>query len=73
MTKEVKVKVVSQNGHETLLLSPKQALETIRTETKEKGKWTYVDGNYRSYDSLTEADIEKASDITIVSALLGGE
>jgi len=71
--KKISVKIVNETGHTTLELTPNEALDTIRTETQEKGKWAYIDGNFTSYDNLTEQEIAKANDITIVNALLGGE
>ena len=72
MKKEVVLKITSQRGHDTLKLQSTQALEVIRTETKDKGKWCYVDGQFRSSDTLSESDLEKAENIVVVNQLLGG-
>ncbi len=70
--KEIVVKVVNQNGHSTFKLAPRQALEKVRTETKENGKWAYCDGNFVSADTLTLSDIANAEEIVLTSALIGG-
>lgn len=70
--KEVIVKITSQRGHDTLKLPSNQALEVIKIETQEKGMWCYVDGTFKSSDSLTLADLERAENIVVVNQLLGG-
>ena len=73
MKKEIVVKVVSQNGQDTFKLTPQMAFEKVKTETKEKGKWCYVDGNFKSSDTLTLSDIGNAEEIVLTSALVGGK
>lgn len=70
--KEIVVKVVSQNGHDTLKLTPRLAFDRVVSETKEKGKWCYVDGDFKSADTLTLSEVEKANEIVLTSALIGG-
>ena len=70
--KEVVLKITSQRGHDTLKLPSRQALEVIRTETKDKGMWCYLDGQYKSSDTLSASDLERAENIVVVSQLLGG-
>ncbi len=70
--KKVTLKIVNEAGHSTLLLEPKQALQRVGQETEQNGRWCYVDGIFRSFDTLTESDLMKATEITIVNALLGG-
>jgi len=70
--KEITLKVVSERGHDTLKLVPSLALDRIRQETSENGKWCYVDGNFKSSDTLTENDIANADEIVLVNGLLGG-
>ncbi len=70
--KEIVVKVVSQHGHDTFNLNPQLAFDRVKTETQEHGKWAYVDGDFKSADTLTLSDIEKAEEIVLTSALVGG-
>lgn len=70
--KKITLKIVSDRGHDTIQLSPALALNRVRTETAENGKWCYVDGNFASADSLGVSDIEKAEEIVLVNSLLGG-
>jgi hypothetical protein len=70
--KQVKIEIVSERGHDTLLLSPQQALTRIEQETTSKGKWCYIDGKYCKSDTITESAITTAQNITLVSALQGG-
>jgi len=70
--KKVTLKVVNETGHTTLQLSPQEALNRVKTETQENGKWCYVDGNFKSFDTLTETDLASANEVVLVSALLGG-
>ena len=70
--KKVTLKIVNELGHSTLQLEPKQALQRIGQETEQNGRWCYVDGAFKSFDTLTQNDLMEATDITIVNALLGG-
>jgi|TARA_R100000750_G_scaffold47_1_gene99 hypothetical protein len=72
MEKEITIKCVSSRGHDTFVLNPSLALEKVREETQENGKWAYVDGNFKSFDNLTQADLKEAQEIVLVNALLGG-
>lgn len=72
MVKEIIVKVVSQHGHDTFKLSPQMAFDKATTEAKENGKWCYVDGEFKSADTLTLSEVEKAQEIVLTSALVGG-
>lgn len=69
---EVVIKITSQRGHDTLKLPSNQALEVIKTETRDKGMWCYVDGQFKSSDTLSVSDLEKAENIVVVNQLLGG-
>jgi len=71
--KKVTLKVVDSSGHSTFSLTPSLALEKVREETQENGKWCYCNGNFLSSDTITLSDIEKAEEIVLTSALLGGE
>jgi len=70
--KEVTVKVVNSSGHAEYKLKPPEALQMIRDEVNEKGKWLYIDGKYVSVDTVTEQDLTQANDITVVNRLVGG-
>ncbi len=70
--KKVKIKITNQLGHTTLLETPQSALQVVRIETQEKGMWAYVDGVFRSFDGLSEMDMQRANEIVITNALLGG-
>lgn len=71
-TKKVKIQVVSERGHDTFMLETKQALNKIREETQQFGKWCYIDGKFHKADKITEKDIKEANTITLVNALQGG-
>lgn len=72
MEKDITLKIVSERGHDTLQLSPVCALERIKVETQERGKWCYVDGNFVSVDNIGLSDIQNAENIVLVNSLLGG-
>jgi len=70
--KEVKIKIVSERGHEELVLPSVEAVEEIRKQSQENGKWVYIDGEYKSADVLTERDLEEARSIILTNSLEGG-
>jgi len=72
MEKEITLKIVSERGHDVLNLSPQMALERVKIETRENGKWAYADGKFISVDNLSMSDIQDANEIVLVSQLLGG-
>ena len=69
---KIKVKVVSPRGHDELLLSSAEAMQTIEKEVEENGKWAYVDGEYRSTDTISRADLERAQSVILTDRLAGG-
>ena len=71
--KKIEIKVVSERGHDIKqFTATEQALEFIKTEVNERGKWCYIDGKFYGSDVLTPEDIENAQDITLTNALIGG-
>lgn len=70
--KEVKIKIVSERGHEELVLPSVEAIEEIRKQSHENAKWVYIDGKYKSADVLTERDLEEAQSIILTNSLEGG-
>jgi len=71
-TKKIRVKIVSERGHDTLILSPTEAFERAKTEVENKGKWCYVDGAYIPSETLSVNDLVNAEEIVLTSALEGG-
>jgi len=70
--KEIKVKIVSERGHDTLLLQENEALERIQNETTSKGKWCYIDGSFVKSENISSEMLQNATDITLVTQLAGG-
>lgn len=70
--KLVTLKIVDSTGHSTLKLLPVEALDRVRTETQENGKWCYIDGTFKSVDTLSEADFMSANEVVLTNALIGG-
>ena len=69
----------STEGHICAEMPVCDAIGRIQTEVNQHGKWLYVDGSFVSNDTINDKDIEafqdtlaNGSDITLVSALLGG-
>lgn len=71
--KEITLKIVNSNGHSTLKLSPQMALDRVVAETKENGKWCYVDSEFKSSDTISISDIQEANEIVLVNSLVGGQ
>lgn len=70
--KMIKLNIVSVRGHDTLVLKCNEALERIKQETEQNGKWCYIDGKFMRSGDITENDIAEATNITLVNALQGG-
>lgn len=68
----VEMRIISERGDDLVVLPVSDALQRCRTEVTEKGRWLYLDGQFTSVDSLTEADIQSAEDIVLGDTLLGG-
>jgi len=71
-TNKVKLQIVSERGHDTLMLAPTEALKRIETETQQQGKWCYIDGKFCRAGEITAQDISQANSITLTTALVGG-
>ena len=76
---KVSIKIVSERGHDTKVLTVDEAVVEIGVQTEQHGKWLYVDGNLFCKDVATDEGKQKlkealtqASDITMTNALLGG-
>lgn len=69
---EVKINIVSERGHDTLMLESQQALERIQHETQNCGKWCYIDGKFVKSETLTAEQLQMGENITLVNALAGG-
>ena len=69
---KVRLKIVSEKGHDEKLLLVNEALAEIKSQTHENGKWVYIDGQPINTEIITEEDIKNANDITLTNALAGG-
>ena len=76
---KVKIKVVSERGHDTKVLSVEDAVQEVEQQTEQNGKWLYIDGSLFCKGVATEEGkqelrtaLREASDITMTNALLGG-
>ena len=70
--KKVKLKIVSERGHDTLLLEPQEALSRIQTETQQKGKWCYINGVFAKLENMSMDSLIMADSIVLVNSLQGG-
>lgn len=68
----VKLHIVSERGHDTLELSPLDAIQRIEQETTQKGKWCYIDGKYVKSGTISLEQVSTANNITLVNSLIGG-
>ena len=68
----VKLKIESNNGHDVVECNALEAMQIIRQETQENGKWLLVDNAYKTYDSINISAIELANSVTLIKKLKGG-
>jgi hypothetical protein len=68
----VKIDIVSQAGHDELMLEPSLALAELKRQTSEQNKWCLVDGKVKNADVLTQADIVAAKNIVLTDKMIGG-
>ena len=71
-TKKIKVEIMSANGHDSFLLEPQMALEKVKTEVENNGKWLYCDGVFTKTEDLTADALGKCEVATLTNSLLGG-
>ena len=69
---QVEVKITSSRGHDTLTLSPREAVTRIQDECETRKKWLYMDGLSKNPMNLTTNDVLEADDITLTNGLAGG-
>jgi capsid portal protein len=70
--KMVTLLIVSGNGHDEKNMTTSEALEEIKTQVKNKGKFAYINNEYVDIDNLLPEDIASADDIVLTAALGGG-
>jgi hypothetical protein len=71
--KMVNFSVISNDGDTPYSMVPQDALATIRKMQEEKGKWAYLDGEYKNADTISTEDLIKAETIILTNQLGGGE
>ena len=69
---EVTVKIVSPRGHDEQVVTANVALDVIKEQCADHGKWVYVDGQHRDPNALTIDMLVHAEDITLTNGLRGG-
>ena len=68
----IKVLIISSNGYEELHLPANEAVDFIKNQCANRGKWVYLDKDYADPDSLTERSIRDAKEIVLANTLIGG-
>ena len=68
----IKIKVVSLDGHTDLELPAMDAVREINRLVKEEGKWAFLDGIFTDPQELTAEGLTQIQDITLTNALAGG-
>jgi len=71
--KVVEISLISERGDDKLVLPVLQAVERVKTEVNNNGRWLYIDGAFTSADNVTAEDLIKAQDIVLGDTLLGGQ
>lgn len=72
LDKRVVVKIVSSRGHDEHNDYPMDAIERIKDQCSNHGKWCYIDGIQMTPTKITEDTLVGAGDITLTNALVGG-
>ena len=72
MERTIRIKHLSQSaGHRDYQSPISTALQICRSEAN-KGMWIFIDGAFRNPNELTAGDLDKAEEITISPAVVGG-
>jgi len=53
-------------------LSVAEAVDFIKNQCANEGKWAYLDKDYANPDSINERSVQDAKEIILVNALGGG-
>jgi hypothetical protein len=68
----IKVLLSSSNGHEELHLSNAEAVDFIKDQCANKGKWAYLDKDYANPNSIDEKSIRGVKEVMLVNQVAGG-
>ncbi len=66
----IKLQILDETGHKELELMPAEALQKIQPLAEKY--WAFVDDHFKEIETLTQADIEQASNIKLTLPLQGG-
>lgn len=69
---EIHIKIVDRTGHSEAVCQSAFEAKSLIAEHEANGKWCYLDGNYAKSDTISEQDIERASNILLAGSLVGG-
>lgn len=69
---EIRIRVTDKTGHSEVVCGNALEAKQVISQHESDGKWCYVDGNYVKSGTLSNADVERAGDILLANALVGG-
>lgn len=68
----IKILIPSMERHEEFHMAFGQAVEFVKDQCANKGKWAYLDGDYINPDTINERALITAKEIMLVNRLVGG-
>ncbi len=71
-SKLIKYKYLGSDGMKSFAMLPSDALEDIRSRSKEGSLWLFLDKKHIALTDLTEKMLTSARDITLSPMLMGG-
>lgn len=69
--KTVKVYVMNENGHDTILMSPQEISDYVKSE-QVKDRWVFINGNLVNNSQINEKSLTGVDEITITHPIVGG-